>query len=165
MVATNPYQAPGADLAGMAHGQASGETLTSDTIDFFVQTRPWVLFLAILGFISVGLIVLAALFSLVGGIAGTALGQGASEFQGLASIGMAFGYLIMAALYFPPAWYLAKYASALGRVRAGRGAPAVEEALAHQMSFWRFLGIMMVIAMALYAVILIVAVIAAIVAA
>lgn len=145
----NPYGAPGAQLERVASNTPTGLSVTEAMIASLGQTRPWVLFLAVLGFIGSGFMVLASLVMLVAGGAGAAMGQGGAEMPFLATLGIFVLYVAMAALYVYPSYQLFKYGAAIGRIRL-TGAEAIEEALRRQKSFWRFLGIATVVVMALY---------------
>jgi hypothetical protein len=116
----------------------SAETkVTPGMINALRSTKPWTMLLAVLGFISIGFMVLAglgmALFSsLIPGVRG----QGAV---------MGLVYIVMAVLYFFPALYLVKYSSAVERF-LNTGMPAdMESALTYQKSFWKFVGILSLI--------------------
>jgi hypothetical protein len=116
----------------------SAETkVTPGMINALRSTKPWTMLLAVLGFISIGFMVLAglgmALFSsLIPGVRG----QGAV---------MGLVYIVMAVLYFFPALYLVKYSSAVERFLS-TGMPAdMESALTYQKSFWKFVGILSLI--------------------
>ena len=113
----------------------SGEFTVSDhMLESLRATRPWVKFLAILGFIVCALMALASLAFL----------GGASMMQGpMAGIGPLLGvvYLVLVLLYFMPCLYLYKYAGAISRIPEG-GQAALEDALARQKSFWKFMGIL-----------------------
>ena len=54
----------------------------------------------------------------------------------------------MALLYLYPAVLLAKYASAIKRFRYSRAMPDLEAALRHQRYFWRFVGIIFIVMIA-----------------
>ena len=120
----------------------AGDFQVSDNmLDSLKATRPWVKFLAILGFIVCGLMALAALAFL----------GGASMVGGpMASLGPVLGvvYLLLVVLYFFPCLYLFRYAGAIARIPEA-GAAAMEEALAKQKSFWKFIGILTAVVLGL----------------
>ena len=120
----------------------AGDFQVSDNmLDSLKATRPWVKFLAILGFILCGLMALAALAFL-----------GGARMMGgpMASLGPVFGvvYLLLVVLYFFPCLYLFRYAGAIARIPEA-GASAMEEALAKQKSFWKFIGILTAVILSL----------------
>jgi hypothetical protein len=52
-------------------------------------------------------------------------------------------------LYLVPAWYLSRYAGALGSFLQGGAVSELEAALDHQKSFWKFVGILTLISIVL----------------
>jgi hypothetical protein len=112
-------------------------------------TRPWVKFLAIVGFIMCGLMVLGALLMLVSGVPGAA--------PGLFGPVVAVVYLLLAAVCFFPCLYLLRYGNAIGRI-SGNGQQAMEEALSGQKSYWKFVGILAIVMIVMDVIIVIAAV-------
>jgi hypothetical protein len=136
----NPYQAPVVGFGGGVNTTAGGTgAVTAKTVEMLRQTRPWVRFLAVLGFIFAGLMLVVGVF---GGLAGVAAGGP----TGL----IAVLYIPLALIYLVPAIYLNRYA---GRIREFEASPRLEQldnALGAQKSFWRFVGIMMAVLLGLY---------------
>ena len=114
------------------------------------STRPWVMFLAILGFICLAFMVLGSLMFI---LVGSAVTQQAKL---PAFFGPGFGILelILALVYIFPCLYMLRYGIAIGNI-PGSGQAAMEQALQQQKSFWKFMGILMIILRALYALIFI----------
>lgn len=130
-VSVNPYSSPVAE--GPPHPQAvlgHGEVITPRIMAAMSQTRPWVTFFSVLGFLGAGFIGLGAI-----GIG--FVGSGALE-GGL----IGFIYLVVAALYGVGANLLYRYRSSIASLERGSGMEALEDALEHQKSFWRFAGLM-----------------------
>jgi competence protein ComGC len=123
------------------------DLLTWGMIEALRGTKPWVRFLSILGFIVAGFMVVMAL-----GMGGFGLyTTSRSGAEGLILVGLAFFYLLMGILYIFPSRFLFRYASAIDEalhVKAKSG--AVERALRHQRSFWKFAGIMALVTLLLY---------------
>jgi hypothetical protein len=138
----NPYAAPIADhqRAPTTVGLPGDGQVTPAILDSMRQTRPWVLFLGILGFIGAGFMVLGGLGMLV---AGSAIGGG--EMGAIAIV-----YIVMAVFYIFPSLYLYRYASSIKMLMSGYGVHALEEALSHQKSFWKLVGICTAVMMVLY---------------
>lgn len=147
MPAPNPYAPSESSVIGNTFSYAHGHgQVPAEAVEALRQTRPWVLLLAILGSIATGLMVLGgvsiAIFS-------------ASSAGGATMIGMAFGYLIVALLYIYPILKLFRYSGAISRlVRSGSSADLVD-ALRHQKSFWRFIGIITCVLVVLYLLIIV----------
>lgn len=149
----NPYEAPHANESPAAGPNADAQAMILEAMK---RTRPWVLFLSILGFLGSGVMFLLGLFMLVAGSAMTALAKGPMDkftpLLGLVYIG--FG-----AFQIAPSLLLFRYGSAIGDHSASGGAmPTLVTAVERQASFWRFAGIATAVIMGLYFVIIFVAV-------
>lgn len=126
---------------------ASAGELSAAMLDSLAKTRPWVKFLAILGFVMVGLLFLVTLG--MGGYGTWLFLDGKRE--GAMVAGIALFYLVIGVVYIFPSRYLWRYASSIGEaMEAPSKTHAVEAALAHQKSFWKFVGIVSLISILLY---------------
>jgi hypothetical protein len=118
------------------------------------QTRPWVFFLAVMGFIFAGLAVVGGLaVAAVMGFAGSIAGMGGELGAGMgAALGLGLGalYILMGVLYFFPSLYLMRYASGIQAMLRTEPVAGLERALAAQKSFWKFAGIALIAVLALY---------------
>lgn len=132
-------------------------------IDSLKTSAKWSTFLAIIGFIGIAFLLLAALF------AGTALSAMSNnpelhelqEMQGMHNMhGMnpfesilrflPVLYVILAIIYFFPVYYLFKYASGMKKALNFRKSEMVAEALTYLKSHHKFLGIMTIVVISLY---------------
>lgn len=134
--------------------QDTANALTDGMLDSLRRTRPWVIFLAILGFILTAFMILGgiwmfAAFSLIDAmpaqqplprVFGPTLGFGIGAAEIVAAV---FMYLL-------PGIILFRYGSAIGRMAPGNIQVAVEDALARQKSFWKYLGILMIVLLVVY---------------
>lgn len=145
-------EAPGAASAFGSPASLSmpaPQPITNRMAQLLGATRPWVLFLSILGFIACGLMALGGLvIVLVGSFTSR---SGLPAFLGLI-------YIPLAVVYFFPAHFLLKYSGHIRQFLATGSAMDMESALASQKSFWRFTGILAVVLLCVYAIILLVAV-------
>lgn len=123
-------------------------TLTNDDFEYLNSIRKWTRFLAILGFIFVGLMVIGG-FSI--GSIFSALGPNAGTMPIPSSI---FGvlYLFFAAIYFFPILYLYRFSSNLGLALNGEN--NITQAFAYLKSHYKFIGILAIIIMGLYGMVL-----------
>jgi hypothetical protein len=141
----NPYQAPAADLVSVP--SHSAEAYTPGMVQALKETKPWVRFLSILGFIISGLFIL-------GGLLFAGLAAIMPELSGNGSAGVTYvvvlAYMAMGGIGIVPFVQLHKYANSIGDVARGAGAAGIESALARQRSFWRISGIMAVVVIGLY---------------
>lgn len=126
-------------------------TLNSMGMDMLRQTKPWVRFISVLMFIGAGFIVVAGLIALVG--LGSFGVRGSSSYF----MGMATGYVLLGVLYLIPAIFLSRYASNIGRLVVAPNEQNLNSALQAQKSFWKFIGVLMLIILIIYGVIFLVA--------
>lgn len=109
--------------------------------EHLLKAAGWSKFLAIMGFISIGLMVLGAIGLLIGG------GFVKSPPQPFGARGMAFLYLVLAVLYFFSPLYLIRFAN---KVRSGILAgdtPEVTDAFKWLRQFFVFSGIIVIVAL------------------
>jgi hypothetical protein len=150
----DPYRPPtSADYAPSQPGPPGGGEVPPAILELMRQTKPWVTFLAVMGFIFTGLMVL-------GGLAVIAAGSVGKD-KSPAALGLV--YLVMAPLYIYPSICLLRYGSNIGRLLTGGGLDELVEALRNQKSFWRFAGITMVVMLVIYGLIFVGAMIYAVV--
>ncbi len=120
--------------------------LTPLAQQYLEQTRPWVRFISIMTFVMAGLMLLLGVvmvsLAVFGGL--VAGDRGALGVLGSAIGGgvMALVYLALACVYIAPGVYLSRYATAIKLLRANCNPGGLEDALEHQRSFWRFVGIL-----------------------
>jgi hypothetical protein len=125
--------------------------VTPKMVADLASTRPWVLFLSILGFILCGLLVL-------GGIVLIGVGVAAPRSGPIAFFGfLGCIYILMALLYLFPSYFLLKYSGGIRAFLATRSAPQMEQALQSQKSFWKFVGILMIVVIGIYILIFVIA--------
>ena len=103
------------------------------------STKRWTRFLAIVGFVSVGFMVLFGLFMI---FAGHLFPHKEGPYY---SVIMGVYCFIASILYLIPAIYIFKYSSAIGRFLNNKKAFEMESALSYQKSFWKFAGILCLI--------------------
>jgi amino acid transporter len=162
------YPADRVPGAGSNRAAADGGTpaaiLTPLAQQYLDQTRPWVRLMSVIVFVSAGLMVLVGISMLLvvalGGF--RAMGNGEPGPLGSATgFGvMALVYVLLAFVYVAPGLYLSRYASAIRRLKVNSTAAGLEDTLKHQKSFWRFIGIMAVIGIAIGVVVIGLAVVA-----
>ena len=145
---------PGAaSSAGTTDGSGVVVGLTQLAHQYLDQTRPWVRLMSVMAFVAAGVMVLVGVSMLLAALFG---GFAARNAGGLGPLGSAIGvammallYIVLAFVYIAPGVYLARYAGAIKLLRANGDAGALEDALKHQKSFWRFVGILTVVGVAL----------------
>lgn len=97
-------------------------------IDHLRATKPWVRFMSVMSFIGAGFMVLAGLLLVV-----MPAGPGMERFGLGPLVGVI--YILFAAIYIAPAYFLHQFASSIGNLMKGGGDVAMEAALASQKSF------------------------------
>lgn len=151
----NPYASPapqippaggyGAPVPEPYRGSEHAE-VSMATVDLLKQTKPWVTFLSVMGFIGSGLMLLSGIFMMIAGA--FVPKSGPTPFSPML---LGLFYLPMAFLYIYPSLKLWGYSSAIGRLLMQNSSANLEAALAQQKSFWKFLGILTIAMMVLYA--------------
>lgn len=141
-----------------------GPGISPRTSEALRRTRPWVMFMSIMMWVAVGFMLLGGAFMLLAGAAGSALGNTGMP-QGVMLVIIAMFYGLTAFLYIFPAVFLWRYGSRIGRMLSTSSVSELEGALEAQKSFWKFVGIMAIVFMALYAVMLAVMLVVGIVGA
>ncbi len=123
-------------------------------IEHLQATKPWVRFISIIMFISVGLMFLGGVLMM---FMPSPMGGRGPQF------GPIFGivYFLLGGLYLAPAFFLYQYASAIQDLLRGGGDVAMETALGSQKSFWRFVGILTLVILCIYALVFIFAIFSA----
>ena len=102
-------------------------------------TKPWTRLLSILGFIGTGLTILVGLGLMVGGN----LIPMPPEAPPLAYLGIF--YILTSVFYLVPSIWLSKYSSAIDSFLKGGDSVQLGNAMAYQKSFWKFVGILMLV--------------------
>lgn len=114
---------------------------------YLSDTRKWANFVAIIGFVMTGLLVLV----------GFAFGSLMSDIPNSEALPVnfsgAFGliYVVMGLLYFVPTFYLYRFASNTRAALLNKDDISLEEALKYLMRFFKFIGILLIIVMSIYA--------------
>lgn len=119
--------------------------------DYLLETAKWGKFLAIVGYIGLGLLILAALVVIIGFSA-----LGSLETAGLPMSIMGIMYLILAVLYYFPVTYLYRFSSQMKSGIKSNDQEKVTFAAENLKSMFKFMGIVTVVMLSIYALALIV---------
>ena len=106
-------------------------------------TKPWTRLLSILGFIGTGLTVLMG----VGVILGRNFLPVSDKAPPLIFLGIF--YILTSVLYLVPSIWLSKYSSAIASFLKGGDSVHLGNAIAYQKSFWKFMGILVLVSIVL----------------
>lgn len=116
-----------------------------------LETVKWSKFIAIVGYVMLGLMVLLGLFM---AIAGSALFGDANPYMDAGGTGvkamMAVMYLLIGLLYFFPTYYLFKYSVLTKQAILYNNQSQFNEALNYQRRMFRFIGILMIVTLCCY---------------
>jgi hypothetical protein len=132
----NPYASP---QIAPAPAEAGQESLFG-VRRALERTRPWLVFLAVLGFILAGLTALGGLLGFV------VMASGAEPAVGFLVGAM---YFAIAAVYFFPSVFMIGYVRRIGGFLRSNSMAALEQAIAAQFRIWLCLGIMGILWIAL----------------
>ncbi len=145
----NIFAAPRAEVRDMAGGAG---LITDAIVTALRKTRPWVLFLAVMGFI-------ASLFTVLGGVSALFGAMMMKNVSGMEDsmpaigssmmVGAGMLYMVSGVIYFMASWYLLKYAGAIKRLIQSLAVVDLEMALNYQASFWKLLGILALVTIVL----------------
>jgi len=117
---------------------------------YLKEAARWAKFLAILGFILCGFIVLIALFA--GSIMATAFGTlGAGRTGLIGGAGVSILYIAFSLLYFFPCLYLYNFASKMQVALRSNDQEFLNQSFKNLKSCYRFIGILMVVYLGLCA--------------
>lgn len=114
------------------------------------QTAKWARFIAIVGFVMLGLLVMVGLFagSLLS-LAGSQIGSGSA----VPAATFSFLYIAMALLYFFPLLYLYRFGTKMKEALVNNNQEKLNDSLLNIKSCFKFLGIMTIVLLAVYALI------------
>mgnify|MGYP000443902134 CR=1 FL=1 len=121
--------------------------LNEQAVDALRTSAKWSMFLAIMGFVGIAFMIIAALImtSVMSAIPTSSM----SPLGNLKGYLSGF-YLFMALLYFPPVYYLFKYATDMKNALLTSSSNMVSVALGYLKSHHKYLGISIIVVLSLY---------------
>lgn len=124
--------------------------LNSEALNFIRESAKWCYFLAIIGFVMIAFMLLAAVF--MGSIMsmGNAMGGQSNPMLGPMQGMISVVYVVIAVIYFFPIYYLFKYASDMKAALRDRNEDLLTNAFGYLKSHHKFLGIMAIVILSLY---------------
>ena len=137
----------------------NGENLVIDwrSKEFLKETAKWTKFLAILGFVGIGLMVLGSLVMLFA--PSSLMSNGDFPFGG--KIFMMLLYLAFAVLYYFPVSYLYQFSENTKKAIENNDNNAIRDAFEFLKSHYKFMGILTIILLAFYAIMIFIGLIGA----
>ena len=117
----------------------------------FMEMAKWTQFLAVLGFVFLGLMVLAG-FGMAFAFKSMGNMTGMGSLGAFSGVALMFVYLIIAGIYFYPTYALYKYSSGIKVAMRTNNKHLFNQSVGYLKSFFKFFGIIMVIVLGIYAV-------------
>jgi len=119
-------------------------SLSQESKQHLNETRKWTFFLAIVGFVFIGLMVL---LSLSMGAIFEELGDDMMPFP---SFAVGFIYLVIGGLYFFPIYYLYKFSTNMKNALISDEDSSLNDAFRNLKSHYKFMGIFTIIIFSIY---------------
>jgi len=119
--------------------------MTKDTLGSLDRIIYWAKFLSILGFIGVAFMLIGALSIALVGI----------SIMGSEVAGISVVYLVLAAIYFMPMYYLFKFATHARQGLTHKSQYETDQGLIYLAAHYKFIGIMAIVLLSLYVLIFI----------
>jgi len=126
-----------------------GLMIDNESQAYLKETSKWAKFLAIVGFIMAGFMVLMGLF--MGTIMSTMGGGMGGEIPGFPVWTFSVLYILFAILYIMPMLYMYRFASKIQTALVQQNQVVLNSAFENLKSLFKFAGIMTIIMLALYA--------------
>jgi hypothetical protein len=132
-------------------------SLTEAAVGRLKAAGPWMFFLSIVSFAGCGISLLAGIIIRLAG--------SLPSYFGLSGPLVGCFYVVMAVVSFLPARFLFLAGSKLRSLKADDSGELLEEALRNNASFWKFCGILSIVAISLTVAIIVIAIVAVVVTA
>lgn len=135
----------------ISHPNAS--TVSPAVIEPLRRTKGWARFLSVLGYIGSSLMIFAGIGMIVAGaVGGLGVGGKSGVYAGVPFGFMGAIYIVMSLIYLVPAFLLGRYATRIGGLMQRQTELDLIATLDAQRSFWKFVGVMTLVVLAIYAV-------------
>jgi ABC-type dipeptide/oligopeptide/nickel transport system permease component len=131
------------------------------SINYLSETARWSRFLAIIGFIGCGLMVIVGLF-FGSEIARNMPGMGDSGMTAAVGVFFSFFVIFTSLIMFFPSLYLFNFSSKMRKALNNNDQPTLTDSLKNLKSFFKFWGILLIVYLSIYALAIIFAIIGAI---
>lgn len=127
-------------------------SFNQEIIGYLLQTSKWGKFLAIVGFIGIGFLVIIALSIILG-----ASFLSRFPMQGFPIGMLGFVYLLIALLYFFPINYLLQFSNQIRRGIDSSDSTTMTSAFRNLKSLFKFMGVLTIVVLSIYVVVLLIA--------
>ena len=129
-----------------------GLNIDAQSKSFLAESAKWGKFLAIIGFVICGLVVVLGIFMATQiSVMNNAFNQygGSNQFRNMGPI-IAVGYIIVAVIYFFPCLYLLRFSNHMKAALAAEDQGSLTGAFQNLKSMFKFVGIFTLIILSLY---------------
>lgn len=130
-------------------------TITSTSKSFLRETAKWAKFLAIIGFILIGFMLVFAIFA-------TTIFDMAAKMQpgipGGLGIAMTITYVVLAIIYFFPVYYLLQFSNKMKVALSTKNDETLAKSFEMLKSHYKFIGVFTIITLSLYTLLIVVSV-------
>ena len=143
------------EIENIGRAESATLTLSDYGLDYLRETAKWAKFLAIMGFIGIGLIIILAIF--MGSMMGTVLksNEELNVFGPGLSVVISILYVAIGGIYIYPVLKLYQFATNTKRALGNNDSAALTAALENQKSMFKFMGIFTIILLGVYALMII----------
>jgi hypothetical protein len=126
-------------------------SINSEIKKYLTETSRWAKFLAIIGYIGMGLLVLLGIGLMVGG----------SIFNSISEIDLPMGvigivYILLGVLYFFPLKYLYSFSTQMKQGLSSDNQQSVTSGFENLKSLYKFMGILAIVLLSIYALVLVI---------
>jgi hypothetical protein len=128
-------------------------TSNSAINEYLIATSKWAKFLAIMGYIGMGILILIAIFMMFG----LSLLSKVSG-MGFPMIMMGFVYIVIAVIYYFPVNYLYKFSVRIKKGLNSNDLPTIASGFRNLKSLFKFMGILTIVIISIYGLLMIIAV-------
>jgi hypothetical protein len=141
--------------------QSNTNLLTANVKNYLMETARWGKFLAILGYVGLGLLLVLSMMMLFGmSFLNDSLGTMSyfNQPQSLSLVSMGIIYLIMIALYFFPVYFLHIFSVRVKSALLTNDISDMETAFKNLKSLFKFTGIVSIVVLSIYVLVLLIVV-------
>ena len=129
--------------------------ITGEVRNYLAESAKWGKFLAIMGYIGIGLMLLVAVGMM-------AMGSASQLLPGMGMNMGAFGliYVVVGAFYFFPVYYLHQFSLKIQQGLTSQDPQSITTGFQNLKSLFKFMGIFTIVILSIYALIIVIAIVA-----
>ncbi|MDD4976469.1 MAG: DUF5362 family protein [Bacteriovorax sp.] len=126
--------------------------LTSEIKEYLLETSKWSKFMAIAGFVGLGILAVLGFLMLIG------LSVFDNFYQGAPIGGMGLIYIVMAVVYYFPNSYLYRFATMIKQGLQSEDEMSLTNGFLNLKKVFKFMGVLTIVILSIYALILLIAI-------